>query len=138
MARLGKALGLHSDLLLFRNFTLRQMWDLLHRAQVCVLPSLREGLSIVLLEAMALGTPVIGSDVHGINEAIVDGECGLLFEPGKPDDLAECLVKLLTDPALLTRLGKQAAKRARKYFDARVMARGHLDVYRQVRGGSAK
>ncbi len=70
-------------------------------ADLVVLPSVQvEGLGVVLLEALASGTPVVGSRVGGIPDIIRDGETGLLARPGDPEDLARQCLKLLGDEAL--------------------------------------
>ncbi|MEM7154743.1 MAG: glycosyltransferase family 4 protein [Myxococcota bacterium] len=70
-----------------------------------------EGFGIVFLEANACGKPVIGARSGGIPDAVVEGETGLLVEPGSPEQLAEALCDLLGDPARCEALG--AAGRAR-------------------------
>lgn len=80
-------------------------------AEVCVLPSTRasnEGLGIVLIEAQASGTAVIGSNIGGIPDVISDGETGLLFEPENDLDLYEKIVRLIKDERLRGRLCKNA------------------------------
>jgi len=73
-------------------------------ADLVVLPSEQvEGLGVVLLEALASGTPVVGSRVGGIPDIIADGVTGLLHSPGDPEDLAAACVKLLGDPELQLR-----------------------------------
>ncbi len=66
---------------------------------IVVVPSVQpEPFGCVVIEAMAAGTPVIGSRCGGIAEQIVDGVSGILFCPGSAEDLAEALNRMLTDP----------------------------------------
>ena len=78
--------------------------DLLSIFDVFCLPSVHEGLPLTILEAMAAGIPVVGSDVLGINEVIVDGSNGLLFAPGNAEELAERLILALTNQTLSNQL----------------------------------
>ena len=77
-------------------------------ADVFVLPSLMEGLPVVLMEAMALRKPVIAAAIAGIPELVHDEETGLLFRPGDWHDLATCMSRLSADPALRRTLGHRA------------------------------
>jgi glycosyltransferase involved in cell wall biosynthesis len=67
---------------------------------VAVLPSYREALGLAILEAMALGRPVVATNVGGIPEMVVDGVTGLLVPPHDPDALASAITRLLTDHPL--------------------------------------
>jgi glycosyltransferase involved in cell wall biosynthesis len=92
-------------------------------ADVFVLPSVSEGLSNALLEALASGLPALGSRVGGTAEAVEDGVSGLLFD-GEPDPAAEAPVRrLLADPGLRARLGAGARARAAAYSLAEVAGR---------------
>ena len=82
--------------------------DLLSLFDVFVLPSLWEGLPLVLIEAASLGKPIVASAIDGVREVLRDGETGLLVPPGKPRPLAAAVVRLLEDPALAARLGAAA------------------------------
>jgi glycosyltransferase involved in cell wall biosynthesis len=66
----------------------------------------RDGIPNVLLEAMAVGVPVVATSVSGIPEVVTHGETGLLVPPRRPDLLADALAHLLGDPAARTRLGE--------------------------------
>jgi glycosyltransferase involved in cell wall biosynthesis len=79
--------------------------ELYQAMDVFALSSYREGLPNVLLEAMALETPVLGTRIAGIPRLIRDEENGLLVEPGKIEALADALKRLNEDTALRTRLG---------------------------------
>jgi glycosyltransferase involved in cell wall biosynthesis len=97
---------------------------LLKEAAVFVLPSLYEGHPKALVEAMACGLPVIGSDVPGIAEVVRHRETGWLCPPGDPAALAEALAAVIADASLSARLG--AAARAdveRRYSVDAVLAR---------------
>jgi glycosyltransferase involved in cell wall biosynthesis len=80
----------------------------LDRASFLVLPSRSEGMGRVIVEALCRGRPVLGSRVGGIRDLVVDGENGLLVEPGDTEALAEGLVRLLSDRAELERLAANA------------------------------
>jgi glycosyltransferase involved in cell wall biosynthesis len=88
-------------------------------AHVLVLPSFMEGLPIVLMEAMAAGTPVVASRVAGIPELVDDGRNGLLFTPSKWDELAGCMRRLLDDDALRERFAEQGRVTIESEFDIR-------------------
>src|SRR6202011_4898704 len=70
---------------------------LLARASLFVLPSLTEGVSLTLLEAMARGLPVVATHVGGNPEVVADGETGLLTPPGDPAALAQAMLRLRRD-----------------------------------------
>jgi glycosyltransferase involved in cell wall biosynthesis len=81
-------------------------------SRALVLPSYSEGLGRVLFEAMAVGTPVIGSEVGGIPDLIEDGVNGFLVAPGDEAELAARLTQILADDDLCTRLGMAGRARA--------------------------
>jgi glycosyltransferase involved in cell wall biosynthesis len=87
-------------------------------ADVLVAPSRNEGMGRVLVEAMALGVPVVGTAVGGIPDVIVDGECGVLVPPEDPPALAEALVDLGLDVARRAKLAAAAAPHAEAFSTA--------------------
>lgn len=98
-----------------------------------VLPSEQEGLPIALLEAMALGRPVVATRVGGIPEVVEDGRQGILVPPRDPAALAEAILALLGDPGRRARMGEEARRRAAD-FDLRRAVRRIEDVYEEVLG----
>lgn len=86
-------------------------------ADVFVFPTVwaTEGFGLVAAEALACGVPVVGSRIGAIPEVVVDGETGLLFEPGDAGDLAAKLTMLLTDRSLRSFLARNAIRRAKAY-----------------------
>jgi glycosyltransferase involved in cell wall biosynthesis len=95
---------------------------------VLVLPSFMEGLPIVLMEALALGLPVIASRVAGIPDLVRDGETGLLFDPSNWTSLADAIDRLARDPALRRRLGENGPRRVAEEFSVRASAARITDL----------
>ena len=85
---------------------------------VFALSSIHEGLSIALIEAMALGRPSVVTETGGLSEVIHDGGEGLVVPPGDPDGLAAGILRLLRDPDLRAQFGERAKTRAAS-FDLR-------------------
>jgi len=85
------------------------------KSEVFICPSLAEGLGVVFIEAQACGTPPIGTRVGGIPDVIQDGENGLLIEPKNSEQIAEAIVKLLTDKELRESLAKKGLETSRKF-----------------------
>lgn len=109
---------------------------LMKAADVLALSSLHEGLPLVVLEAMAVGTPVVATKVGGVPEAIEDGRTGVLVDPASPRDLADGLTRVLDDPELGERLRKEADRRVRESFDISTMVRAIEGVYAQTLAAS--
>lgn len=84
-------------------------------ADVLVLPSLSEGFGIVLLEAMAMGLPIIATKVTGLTEIVEDGENGFLVEPHNPLEIAEKCYILLTNDDIRNKISENNRKKAKKY-----------------------
>jgi glycosyltransferase involved in cell wall biosynthesis len=102
---------------------------LLARAAVVVLPSHREGLPMVLLEAMAHGCAVVATPVGGTPSLVADGVTGLLVPPGDAKALREAIERLLVDPELRRRLGEAARARVSELSAWERVAEATLDAY---------
>jgi glycosyltransferase involved in cell wall biosynthesis len=105
-------------------------------ADVVVLPTrgrLGEALPLVLLEAMACGTPVVGTRVGGVPEVIgEDGEAGRLAAPDDPEDLGRVLGEVLADRQGAAAMGERALARLRDHFDPSRAADRYEDLFRKL------
>jgi glycosyltransferase involved in cell wall biosynthesis len=106
---------------------------LVQAADVFVLPSLWEGLPLVLLEAMAAGTCCVGSDIPGIRDLLSHDETGLLAAPDDPDALADVLERCCAEPATRTRLGTAGRERVRRDYSFTRVVRDLGDLYSRIR-----
>uniref|UniRef100_UPI0040473C46 glycosyltransferase family 4 protein n=1 Tax=Algoriphagus sp. TaxID=1872435 RepID=UPI0040473C46 len=98
---------------------------------VFVLPSGEpEPFGGVIMEAMSLGLPVIGSNAGGTTEQIANGQNGYLFENKNPEDLANKIALLLNDPSSLTLFGDCSRKRIEKYFSLELHRKNILALYK--------
>ena len=84
-------------------------------ADICVFPSRHEGFGIVILEAMASGTPVIASDIPSFREILSDGIDGTLFKNEDVDSLCEAVLALYNNPRLRTQLTSNATQKVTQY-----------------------
>jgi glycosyltransferase involved in cell wall biosynthesis len=91
------------------------------RLHVYVQPSRWEGLCISAIEAMASGLPVVASNVGGLAETVVHGENGLLVEAGRPIELADAIVDLLSAPKRAREMGQRGRERVAERYTASVM-----------------
>jgi glycosyltransferase involved in cell wall biosynthesis len=121
-------LGL-SERVIFAGFQ-RDVPPFVQAADVFVLPSIREGLSLSALEAMALAKPVVACRVGGTPEVVVEGETGVLVSPARPEELAAALEALLRRPEQAQAMGEAGARRVREAFDLEQMVSKIEAMYR--------
>lgn len=100
----------------------------MRQADVFVLPSRYEGFSMVTLEAMAMGKPIVATAVGGVPELIENGTSGLLVPPENPDALGDAIARVLKDRVLARCLGDAAQARSRR-FHADEQARQMAELY---------
>ena len=105
---------------------------LIQAGDIFVLPSLAEPFGLVILEAMALGRPVIATDAGGPPEIIENGVTGLLVPPSDPPALAAAIRRLLTDRKATEAMGRRGQERFEARFTAARMAQDMLELYRRI------
>lgn len=103
--------------------------DMLNAMDIFVLPSLIEGMSNTLLEALAVGLPTVATRVGGNPEVIAEGASGYLFPPQDVPELVSRLRTLFWDPRLRTDFGRAARERALRHFSLELMLRRYRDLY---------
>jgi glycosyltransferase involved in cell wall biosynthesis len=104
--------------------------DFMVASDILCLPSFREGFGTVLINAAAAGIPAVAARIYGSEDAVVDGETGLLHVVGDPDDVADKLRMLIDDPALRTRLGQRGLERVAREFSEERITSELLAMYR--------
>jgi sugar transferase (PEP-CTERM/EpsH1 system associated) len=106
--------------------------DQLRRMDVFVLPSLNEGISNTILEAMATGLPVVAGRVGGNPELVLDGTTGRLYDPQQPRALEQALGEYLADPGLRRAQGYAGRQRVLDHFGLDAMVQRYLDLYDEL------
>lgn len=106
--------------------------QLLAAADLFVLPSWEEGMSLALLEAMAAGLPVVACDIPGNRDLVADGQTALLVPVRDPPRLSQAIERLLNAPLLRVRLGEAAREVAINRFSLPQMADLHLELFDRV------
>jgi glycosyltransferase involved in cell wall biosynthesis len=125
----AKELGIHGDQLLLTGFVAdRELAALYRRCGLFVFPSLYEGAGLPILEAMACGAPVVGSNVSSVPEIL--GDLRATFDPADPADIAACIARTLDDDEL-ERLRKVSAERTAHFTWDRV-ARKAIEGYERA------
>lgn len=99
-----------------------------------VIASLWEGFGLTAVEAMALGVPVVSTEVGGLPEVVLHGETGLLVPPADPAALAKGILWLLEHPVAVAGMSNRAKQIVQEKFTSRVMARQTEELYRKVLG----
>lgn len=108
------------------------MSEVLSQATVVVLPSYREGMPKVLLEAQALGRPIVTTDVPGCREAIENGKTGFLVQVKDEYSLADAIEKLISSDELCVEFGRNARLLAEQKFDIEQVVKTHMNIYENL------
>ncbi|MFL6194051.1 MAG: glycosyltransferase family 4 protein [Thermoanaerobaculia bacterium] len=116
-------LGLGDAVVFLGSCDAARVRALLRGAAALVVPSIYEGMPLVVLEALEAGVPVVASRVSGIPEVVVDGEAGWLVPPEEPEALAAALEEVLSDPTEARRRGEAGRKRVDAFYRPAVAAR---------------
>ena len=110
----------------------KEVYACLAAMDIYVHPALMEGFGIAVLEAMAMGKPVVASRVGGIPEVVQDGVTGILVPPGDPDPLALALVGLLKDPHKRESMGRAGKERFEMHFTVDRIMKTLQDVHAEL------
>ena len=105
-------------------------------AHIVALPSYREGLPKVLLEAAACARPIVATDVPGCREIVKNGENGFLVPPQDAEALADALILLLSNPDLRVRMGQTGRRMVTEAFTIGHVASQFLDIYARLLSGA--
>lgn len=106
--------------------------DILNAADIVVLPSLREGLSVALLEAMAMAKPIVTTAIGSNKEVIEHGKTGLLVPPRDPCAIAQAIISLLSNRNLRMRLGAASKETFKAKFTEDKMLKQTWEAYSQL------
>lgn len=108
------------------------MPEVLRQANVVCLPSYREGIPKVLLEAGAIGRAVVTTDVPGCRDVVQGGALGLLVPPRDASALAAALERVLTDTALRARMAREFREHGARHFDERLVVRKYVELFGEL------
>jgi colanic acid/amylovoran biosynthesis glycosyltransferase len=118
LERLAEKLGIGSRTSFLGAVGQEEIHALYARASIFCLPSFAEGVPVVLMEAMAMGLGAVSTRIAGIPELIDDGHTGLLVAPGRVDQLADALQRLVLDPSFRHVLGASSRNKVIREFNA--------------------
>lgn len=110
----------------------RDIANVLAGCDLFLLPTEQEALGTSYIEAMAMGLPVVGTNVDGVPEVVRDGDNGLLIAPGDAASLAEAVNRLLGDDALRQRMAERSRELVSSVFHVDTMCQSMLELYRRL------
>ncbi len=124
--------GLEKEISIPGPIAFPDLLKLYAQAEVMVMTTLQETAPMVISEAMATGTPVIAPRISGIPFMVSEGETGLLTDPGRPEETAQHLVRLLDDPGLRRDMGRASKRVAESRWRNDLIVGKLLDLYLEI------
>ncbi|MEM8960095.1 MAG: glycosyltransferase family 4 protein [Acidobacteriota bacterium] len=128
LERRARELGLGDTVRFLGRASAARVRRLLASARALAVPSIYEGMPLVILEAMEAAVPVVATTVSGIPEVVVDGETGWLVPPEHPPELARALIEVLADPSRATTRGEAGQRRLDELYRPDVVAARWLEI----------
>ncbi len=128
-----EAAGLLGNFAFLGDVSEKDLTDLYGCADVFAFPSIQEGQGIALLEAQSSGKPVVAFNVSGVAEAVRNGETGLLVKTGSSEELAEAILKILSDERMRLKMGAKGREFVSRELSWDVCAQKMLKVYREAK-----
>lgn len=123
-------LGLEDSVSIFERSTVDKYLENIAQASVVVVAEQWENMaSTTLADAMSLGKPIVTSDIGGLPEMVRDGKSGLTARPNNSKDFAQKIIKLLKNPRVGEKLGKQAKEDIKKFGDEKEIRKQMLELY---------
>jgi len=113
-----------------------QIPEILRQFDIFVLPSISEGTSNTILEAMATGLPVVATAVGGNPELVLEGKTGLLAPAGDPVSMAQAIARYLKEPSMRAAHGEAGRARVQSHFSMQAMVENYMAVYQTVLTGN--
>lgn len=113
----------------------KDMVSVYQDADIVLLPSYREGMPKTLIEACAMGKPIITTDAIGCRECVDEGINGFKIPVKSSEKLAEAIIKMIEDDSMRVEMGKQSRLKAIKEFDQKQVITKHLELYTQLING---
>jgi len=132
-------LNLEKHVEIIDNISDDDLLKLYNSSDLFVLPSIidsqgnTEGLGVVLIEAMACGLPVIGSNIGGIPDIVHDGETGLLVPQKDISELSKSIIKLIENPDLMEKIANKGYKMVKANFSWEKIAKDYIYCYKNVK-----
>jgi glycosyltransferase involved in cell wall biosynthesis len=130
---IAKGLGIRRDILFEGRVGKKEVARFMSEASIFALPSVKEGLPKVLLQAMASELAVVASEIPGVVDVVFNGKNGLLFKQGDAQDLARCVLGLLSNPQEMRRLGREGRDAVVRNYSWEKTLRGLDEVYKEAR-----
>ena len=127
-----KALNLGSNVHILGNLNIEDVQSELSKANCLVIPSFQEHAPLAVEEAMAVGVPVVGAGVGAIAEMVEHGKTGFLVDPYDIEDIAEAILRILSDDRLARSMSQAAKQAAQRRFKASAVCKETLEAYKQI------
>lgn len=106
--------------------------DLLQQSHIFLCPSIAEALPVSIMEAQAVGLPVIATNVGSVSQMVLDGKCGFLVPARDVDSLTERLVYLIDHPEIWNQMGRHGRNIVEEYFDINKLNDRLVLIYEQL------
>jgi glycosyltransferase involved in cell wall biosynthesis len=134
LERLSRDLQLTPHIVFTGTLSRDRVLETLSRSRLMVLPSLYEGLPYALLEAMAMGVPVVVYRVDGLEEAVPEGRNGIMVPPRDIEALGMSIRRLMEDPGLAEQMGREGQRLVSEHFSLDQMISNTRRIYQQLLG----
>ncbi|MCP4369045.1 MAG: glycosyltransferase family 4 protein, partial [Deltaproteobacteria bacterium] len=106
--------------------------ELISAMDIFVLPSIKEGLPMVILEAMAANKPVIASNIGAVPKIIKHHESGILIEPGNINDLSNAIIEIIAESNKMLKMSQAGNIRIKEKFSSEIMAERYMNLYKDL------